>query len=66
MDGAIGSGNFFVRDHIPLKEGLRRGHFLDEVADEYRVRDHIPLKEGLRQLITNSLKPTLVSETIFH
>ena len=37
-----------VRDHVPLKQGLR--HFytvaLEKVFD--LVRDHVPLKQGLR------------------
>ena len=43
----IGVGIEHVRDHIPLKQGLR--HLLDcQKISELEVRDHIPLKQGLR------------------
>ena len=35
-----------VRDHIPLKQGLRRAN--DDYQQKAEVRDHIPLKQGLR------------------
>ena len=55
-----------VRDHIPLKQGLRRSNIAINVFSE-RVRDHIPLKQGLRLL--DNLRHhflTPASETIFH
>ncbi len=37
-----------VRDHIPLKQGLRHISVEDrQISGE--VRDHIPLKQGLRR-----------------
>ncbi len=36
-----------VRDHHPLKQGLRLG-FLLHVVNHVHVRDHHPLKQGLR------------------
>ena len=56
-----------VRDHIPLKQGLRQNFLFVVNAVDY-VRDHIPLKQGLRLLVESVL--ILVnhtrSETIFH
>ena len=44
-----------VRDHIPLKEGLR--HFTEEnlLLNRAAVRDHIPLKEGLRRSLQSRI-----------
>ena len=43
-----------VRDHIPLKEGLRRfNRFF--LSTSVLVRDHIPLKEGLRHLSSSTI-----------
>ena len=38
----------FVRDHIPLEQGLRRRREQGERV-VLGVRDHIPLEQGLRQ-----------------
>ena len=37
----------FVRDHIPLEQGLRLRSGAS-TATIRRVRDHIPLEQGLR------------------
>ena len=37
----------FVRDHIPLEQGLRREKQIELDRREI-VRDHIPLEQGLR------------------
>ena len=37
----------YVRDHIPLEQGLRLAHKSDKSCDVV-VRDHIPLEQGLR------------------
>ena len=40
---------YFVRDHIPLEQGLR--HHTDVRQELWPcVRDHIPLEQGLRRL----------------
>ena len=54
-----------VRDHIPLKEGLRQVKETINGADVH-VRDHIPLKEGLRLILTFAAFANKRSETIFH
>ena len=38
-----------VRDHIPLKQGLRLQTSICIEHTDKVVRDHIPLKQGLRQ-----------------
>ena len=56
----------FVRDHIPLEQGLR---LADSLAELHRplVRDHIPLEQGLRLTLATLMSPiSSVSETIFH
>ena len=55
-----------VRDHIPLEQGLRLQRYLS-IHARARVRDHIPLEQGLRLSILHlSVKPLILSETIFH
>ena len=56
-----------VRDHIPLKQGLRLCAYSEYIHLFPVVRDHLPLKQGLRpiELITQSLDEGR-SETIFH
>ena len=56
-----------VRDHVPLKQGLR--HCLDciSVIETYQVRDHVPLKQGLRHQFRVQLQNSFEeSETMFH
>ena len=36
-----------VRDHLPLKQGLRL--IILRVINSFTVRDHLPLKQGLRR-----------------
>ncbi len=43
---ALSRGN--VRDHLPLKEGLRQLFASSSAISGTEVRDHLPLKEGLR------------------
>ena len=38
----------FVRDHIPLEQGLRQWLDHDYQCMAFCVRDHIPLEQGLR------------------
>ena len=38
-----------LRDHIPLKQGLRPVVLAHTTANVFLLRDHIPLKQGLRQ-----------------
>ena len=38
-----------LREHIPLKQGLRRFLFLRRRLYHIMLREHIPLKQGLRQ-----------------
>ena len=38
----------FVRDHIPLEQGLRRAGNQTQESNP-SVRDHIPLEQGLRR-----------------
>ena len=40
----------FLREHIPLKQGLRLRVQSYEHAVLQPLREHIPLKQGLRQL----------------
>ena len=55
-----------VRDHIPLKQGLRHPNEKANISINIKVRDHIPLKQGLRLTIfDNSLSNKSMSETIF-
>ena len=37
-----------VREHIPLKQGLRQNTLFPDQILVIRVREHIPLKQGLR------------------
>ena len=37
-----------VREHIPLKQGLRQNLFPVKLSQSNTVREHIPLKQGLR------------------
>ena len=37
-----------VRDHLPLKQGLRHCNSYLHALHEKLVRDHLPLKQGLR------------------
>ena len=37
-----------LREHIPLKQGLRHPLFLQYSYSTPRLREHIPLKQGLR------------------
>ena len=56
-----------VRDHLPLKQGLRRLETHNIRSFFLRVRDHLPLKQGLRLYTFNALDTeTIQSETIFH
>ena len=59
-------GAVWVRDHIPLEQGLRQaGACLSSL--QRRVRDHIPLEQGLRPLNGRlGQVRDVVSETIFH
>ena len=38
----------FVRDHIPLEQGLRPIFHHFPAFQDFSVRDHIPLEQGLR------------------
>ncbi len=40
-----------LRDHLPLKQGLRRVNFDFCASCRRRLRDHLPLKQGLRLII---------------
>ena len=40
---------WFVREHIPLKQGLRHRSSSRRVHWLPHVREHIPLKQGLRR-----------------
>ena len=40
----------WVREHIPLEQGLRPADSLPECEGESDVREHIPLEQGLRPL----------------
>ena len=40
----------FVREHIPLEQGLRRMNFYSCATIQF-VREHIPLEQGLRLYI---------------
>ncbi len=55
-----------VRDHIPLKQGLR--HCLLALAKSLclTVRDHIPLKQGLRPIAVSVIveRPELLRDHI--
>ncbi len=42
------SFNLFVRDHLPLKQGLRLVIVFPHIRNAV-VRDHLPLKQGLRR-----------------
>ena len=44
----MGSMSFYVRDHIPLEQGLRPTNEMAEIHIHRAVRDHIPLEQGLR------------------
>ena len=44
-----GLSTTFVRDHIPLEQGLRLA-LLHSAATAAEVRDHIPLEQGLRPI----------------
>ena len=46
MHGSNEATAIFVRDHIPLEQGLRRIVGPGKIFD--LVRDHIPLEQGLR------------------
>ena len=49
-----------VRDHIPLKQGLRHtGGWSSSCCDTW-VRDHIPLKQGLRHFIQSKGNKNLI------
>ena len=38
-----------IRDHSPIKQGLRQFHFHRAVLEGYfRLRDHSPIEQGLR------------------
>ena len=37
-----------VRDHVPLKQGLRHSYYCNSSLKRLSVRDHVPLKQGLR------------------
>ena len=42
----------YLREHIPLQQGLRR-HGLVVSCHCFKIlREHIPLQQGLRQLLT--------------
>ena len=48
MQGTLSVPCTYVRDHIPLEQGLRRAKVTaDPIAES--VRDHIPLEQGLRR-----------------
>ena len=56
----------WVRDHLPLKQGLRLVLPL-YTAKVAVVRDHLPLKQGLRREFFIAFSWfALSSETIFH
>ena len=42
-----------VREHIPLKQGLRLFPSFPRIED-FLVREHIPLKQGLRQQVSHT------------
>ena len=57
----------YLREHIPLKQGLRL--LLPSCAQRTRrlLREHIPLKQGLRQFILKLINQiSKFSESIFH
>ncbi len=37
------------QSHLPLKQGLRPKHLVDNLVEAQLVRVHLPLKQGLRQ-----------------
>ena len=39
-----------LREHIPLKQGLRHRSGVDSGQSKFTLREHIPLKQGLRPL----------------
>ena len=58
--------NFALRDHLPLKQGLRRSALLLGTS-LFSLRDHLPLKQGLRHKLPCPFRIVVIpSETIFH
>ena len=57
--------SFFVRDHIPLEQGLRQ-ILIELLVELFKVRDHIPLEQGLRPVMRDWQISLVRSETIFH
>ena len=57
----------YVREHIPLEQGLRLYRFKIEYSLCTYVREHIPLEQGLRLCkVKNYQGFELRSESIFH
>ena len=56
---------FALRDHIPIKQGLRHTPTNEFPSFEGLLRDHIPIKQGLRLGHGDTLQLAIFSETIF-
>ena len=57
----------FVREHIPLEQGLRLPCERLVAKALYMVREHIPLEQGLRRLFCLRRRFNFAqSESIFH
>ena len=54
-----------VRDHLPLKQGLRLAIY-DVCAEHQKVRDHLPLKQELRHYLVPFSTGLFVGAQLFY